>query len=255
MPDGARETARRDSVGHADGPRPEWSEVDGHVQRPGRLSRACRGGVAGGPRRRDRAGGPGSPARGDAAMPRHRCEGAHRTPASCGTAATGGDAGPAGRRSAPVNRGAWSRHTTITTAALKTSDVSGGTPIVSTDAVRVWLTIAPTSVPGSEHRPPANHVPPMTTARIASISIHRPALLASAACTFDAIIRPATPAHSALNTYTVQMIVRERTPARRLASGFTPTASMSMPSAVRRVTSATAASTTRLIRIAIGSTT
>ncbi len=40
----------------------------------------------------------------------------------------------------------------------------------------------------------------MTTARIASSSIHRPALLASAALTFELIINPATPAQSAAKT-------------------------------------------------------
>ena len=69
-----------------------------------------------------------------------------------------------------------------------------------TVVVSVWMTSAPTSVPVSEYRPPASEVPPMTTARIASISIHSPALLASAAFTFDAIISPATHEHSAENT-------------------------------------------------------
>ena len=40
----------------------------------------------------------------------------------------------------------------------------------------------------------------MTTARIASISIHSPALLASAAVTFELIISPAMPAQSAAKT-------------------------------------------------------
>jgi hypothetical protein len=59
---------------------------------------------------------------------------------------------------------------------------------------------APSSVPAIEYRPPASDVPPMTTARIASSSSHRPALLASAAWTFALIIRPATAAHSAEKT-------------------------------------------------------
>ncbi len=60
------------------------------------------------------------------------------------------------------------------------------------------------------------------------------------------------PAQTAANTYTVQMMVFARTPASLEASGFTPTASISMPSAVLRVVSATSPSTARLIRIEIG---
>ena len=59
---------------------------------------------------------------------------------------------------------------------------------------------APISVPVSEYRPPASEVPPSTTARIASISIQSPALLASAAVTLELIMRPAMAAHSALKT-------------------------------------------------------
>ena len=61
-------------------------------------------------------------------------------------------------------------------------------------------TSAPTSVPTSEYRPPVSSVPPMTTARIASSSIHRPALLASAAVTLELIISPARQAHTATKT-------------------------------------------------------
>ena len=64
----------------------------------------------------------------------------------------------------------------------------------------VWMSRAPIMVPVREKRPPAREVPPMTTARIASSSIHRPALFASAALVFPAIISPATPAHTAENT-------------------------------------------------------
>ena len=53
---------------------------------------------------------------------------------------------------------------------------------------------APTSVPVSENRPPASDVPPMTTARIASSSIHSPRLLALTELVLAAMISPATPA-------------------------------------------------------------
>ena len=65
---------------------------------------------------------------------------------------------------------------------------------------RVWMSSAPMSVPVRENRPPASDVPPITTARMASSSIHRPALFASAALVFPAIISPATPAQSAEKT-------------------------------------------------------
>ena len=125
-------------------------------------------------------------------------------------------------------------------------------PAVYTVVVSVWMINAPRMVPVRLNRPPSSEVPPMTTARIASISIHSPALLASAAEMFDAIINPATPAHNALNTYTANTIERCRTPANLLASGLTPTDSSSMPSAVRRVSRPTSANTPRLTRIATG---
>jgi hypothetical protein len=125
--------------------------------------------------------------------------------------------------------------------------------IVGIVVARVWMNIAPINVPVSEKRPPASDVPPMTTARIASSSMNNPALLASAALVFEAIIRPAMPAQNATKTYTVHVIVRARTPASRLASGLMPTASISRPSAVRRVSTAAAANTANAIRIATGS--
>ena len=66
--------------------------------------------------------------------------------------------------------------------------------------VSVWMISAPTTVPARENRPPASEVPPMTTARIASSSIHRPALLPSAPETLELIISPAMPAQSAEKT-------------------------------------------------------
>ena len=73
-------------------------------------------------------------------------------------------------------------------------------PMLGMVVARVWMSSAPTRVPVSENRPPAREVPPMTTARMASSSIHSPALLASAALVLPAIISPATPAHRAENT-------------------------------------------------------
>lgn len=63
--------------------------------------------------------------------------------------------------------------------------------------VNVWMISAPMTVPLIENRPPASDVPPITTARIASSSIHSPALLPSALETFELIINPAIPAHRA----------------------------------------------------------
>ena len=59
---------------------------------------------------------------------------------------------------------------------------------------------APSTVPPMENRPPASEVPPMTTARIASSSIHRPALLPSAPETLAVTMKPAMPAQNAQNT-------------------------------------------------------
>ena len=77
--------------------------------------------------------------------------------------------------------GDWMMHTTATTAALYTSVTSGAMPIVRIIIVIDWMMNAPITVPVSEKRPPARDVPPMTTARMASISSHRPVLLGSAA--------------------------------------------------------------------------
>ena len=89
-------------------------------------------------------------------------------------------------------------------------------------------------------------MPPITTARMASSSIHRPALLPSALETFELIISPATPAHRAANAYTMMMIPRARMPASRLASALPPTDSISMPSASRRVRNAVIATATTM---------
>ncbi len=58
---------------------------------------------------------------------------------------------------------------------------------------------APITVPASVKRPPVSNVPPMVTARIASSSISRPALLPSALLTLELTITPAMPAHSPQN--------------------------------------------------------
>ena len=86
------------------------------------------------------------------------------------------------------------------TTALNTSVTSGGMPATYTVVVSVCRISAPTSVPEMEYRPPVSSVPPRTTARIASSSIHSPALLASAAVTLELIIRPARPAQTATKT-------------------------------------------------------
>ena len=57
---------------------------------------------------------------------------------------------------------------------------STGTPRLRIVVVMLWMSRAPTIDPSSEKRPPVSAVPPMTTARIASSSRYRPALLASA---------------------------------------------------------------------------
>jgi len=141
----------------------------------------------------------------------------------------------------------------MTTIALNTRVISGAMPTEMTVVVSVWITKAPTRVPPSVNFPPIRDVPPSTTARIASSSIHSPLLFASAAVTFELIMRPAIAAHSALNTYTVQMMLRDRTPASRLASGLIPTASTRVPSAVRRVSAAVIPNSAPAIKIDTGS--
>ena len=69
---------------------------------------------------------------------------------------------------------------------------------------------APITVPPSEKRPPASDVPPITTARMASISRNSPVLFGSAAVASDVIIRPARPANTAHTMYTVHVIDRGR---------------------------------------------
>ena len=58
----------------------------------------------------------------------------------------------------------------------------------------LWIISAPTRLAGMENRPPFRDVPPIATARIASISIKRPALLQSAPLMPALSIRPATAA-------------------------------------------------------------
>lgn len=96
-------------------------------------------------------------------------------------------------------------------------------------------------------------MPPITTARIASSSIHRPALLPSAAEVLELIIRPAMPAHSAQNAYTMILMRRDLIPTRRLASALPPTDSTSSPSAVRRVSATVTATTTATTKMEKGS--
>ncbi|MNT87544.1 hypothetical protein D3C72_2279700 [compost metagenome] len=59
-----------------------------------------------------------------------------------------------------------------------------------------WMMIAPMTDMAIEKRPPSSDVPPMTTARMASSSSHRPALLASAPRMSPAMMMPDIPAQS-----------------------------------------------------------
>ena len=111
------------------------------------------------------------------------------------------------------------RHTAATTPALNTSVISGAMPRMRIIVVIVWMMNAPITVPASEKRPPASEVPPITTARMASISRNSPVLLGSAAVASEVIISPARPAQSAHTMYTVQVIERAGTPARREPPG------------------------------------
>ena len=130
------------------------------------------------------------------------------------------------------------RHTAATTPALNTSVISGAMPTMKIIIVIVWMMNAPITVPPSEKRPPASDVPPITTARMASISRNSPVLFGSAAVASEVSISPARPANTAHTMYTVHVIDRAGTPARREASGLPPTDSRSIPSAVRRVSRA-----------------
>ena len=69
-------------------------------------------------------------------------------------------------------------------------------PMLLTVRASVAMKSAPTRVPVRENRPPASDVPPMTTARMASSSIHRPRLLALTELVLAAITRPAKPAQN-----------------------------------------------------------
>ena len=97
------------------------------------------------------------------------------------------------RRAKARNSGDWMRHTAATTPALYTSVISGAMPRMRIIFVIVWMMNAPITVPASEKRPPASEVPPMTTARMASISRNSPVLFGSAAVASDVIIRPGDP--------------------------------------------------------------
>ncbi len=125
-----------------------------------------------------------------------------------------------------------------TTAASNTMLAWDGIPMVKMVVFSVSRISAPSTVPARLNRPPVSDVPPMTTARIASSSIHRPALLASAPARLELFHRPAMPAQTAQKMYTSRVMRMARTPASRAASRLPPTDSMSRPSAVRRVSSA-----------------
>ncbi len=67
----------------------------------------------------------------------------------------------------------------------------GEKPEIRMPVFIAWMISAPTTDIGIEKRPPSSDVPPITTARIASSSSQRPALLASAPRMSPATIRPA----------------------------------------------------------------
>ena len=98
--------------------------------------------------------------------------------------------------------GDWITLTASTTAALTTSVASGGTPIEYVVYVSVWMMSAPSTVPARLKRPPSSDVPPSVTARIASSSSSRPALLPSALRTFELMRMPAIAAVSPEKPYT-----------------------------------------------------
>ncbi len=80
---------------------------------------------------------------------------------------------------------------------LNSETAFAGMPRMVTENVSVVITRTPTSVPTSENLPPASEVPPMTTARMASSSMNRPALLASAAMMSELRMNPAMHAKNA----------------------------------------------------------
>ena len=112
--------------------------------------------------------------------------------------------------------------------------------------------IDPTTVPARLNLPPAMFVPPMTTARMASISKLMPKLLESLDMTRLAMMRPAMPERKAVSAKQIMMIRLELMPLRRLALGLMPTDSTIVPNAVFRTKIETAATTTIVMMIGIG---
>src|SRR5262249_16242702 len=94
----------------------------------------------------------------------------------------------------------WITLTNSTTTAFTTSVASGGTPIEYVVYVSVWMISAPSTVPARLKRPPSSDVPPSVTARIASSSSSRPALLPSALRTLELARMPAMAAVRPENT-------------------------------------------------------
>src|SRR5690606_36345018 len=87
----------------------------------------------------------------------------------------------AGRRRDGASReasGDWIRRTMKISPALTMRLNSGGKPETRMPVFIAWMMSAPTTASGTEKRPPRSEVPPMTTARMASSSSQRPALLA-----------------------------------------------------------------------------
>lgn len=86
------------------------------------------------------------------------------------------------------------------TAALNAGVAAEGTLRKVTVRFSVVMSSAPMALPPSEKRPPASEVPPMTTARIASISMSMPVLETSTVITFAVANTPAMPASRPLIT-------------------------------------------------------
>ena len=89
--------------------------------------------------------------------------------------------------------GDWRMQTTKTTPALNTSVLRGVIAMITKLSI-VSMMNAPISEPAKENRPPANEVPPITTARMASNSMNKPIEFGSAEVEFDVSMSPARPA-------------------------------------------------------------
>src|SRR5579859_70878 len=99
-----------------------------------------------------------------------------------------------------------------------------------------WMISAPQTASKRLNRPPNSDVPPITTARMASSSSQRPALLASAPMMSAAATMPASAAQRPHHMYTAMIIGRMPTPESSLARALPPAASIRRPSEEPRTT-------------------